>query len=79
MKLGENNYNVHINFPLRATGGRSYGWTNGQVGDWSDRMYLDSIAQLMAEGDEDNIAAFYTIVAGIYLWLARRMGAFDAL
>jgi len=39
VKLGEKNYNVHINFPASEMGGRSYGWTSGKVGDWSDSMY----------------------------------------
>lgn len=62
VKLGENNYNVHINFPLRATGGRSYGWTAGQVGDWSDRMYLDNLSRLVTADDTDDLAAFYTVL-----------------
>src|SRR4051812_47376930 len=28
VKLNDENYNVHINFPNKKTGGRSYGWTN---------------------------------------------------
>lgn len=62
VKLGENNYNVHINFPLKATGGRSYGWTNGQVGDWSDRMYLDNLIMATSSDDMDQMVAFYTVI-----------------
>src|SRR5229473_1322487 len=30
VRLDDNNYNVHENFPKSAQGGRSYGWTSGQ-------------------------------------------------
>lgn len=63
--LSENNYNIHINYPSRATGGRSYGWTSGQVGDWSDAMYLDNLADIVtqkgAAGNAD-IKKFYTVL-----------------
>ncbi len=59
VKLNENNYNVHINFPNAATGGRSYGWTAGEVGDWSDRMYLDNVAEVTAAKSTKDIRAFY--------------------
>lgn len=61
VKLSKNNYNVHINFPDKATGGRSYGWTAGQIGDWSDAMYLDNLADVIA-GDESNLEEFYKVI-----------------
>ncbi len=65
VKLSDNNFNVHINFPLLSTGGRSYGWTRGQVGDWSDKMYLDNLGDVVATGDKRDIAKFYEVVVRI--------------
>jgi hypothetical protein len=62
VKLSENNYNIHINFPLSSTGGRSYGWTEGQVGDWSDKMYLDNLAKVISSGDKRDLAKFYEVI-----------------
>lgn len=62
VKLSEHNYNIHINFPNQATGGRSYGWTDGQVGDWSDAMYLDNLQKLVTAKDKQNLASFYSTV-----------------
>lgn len=62
VKLGENNYNVHINFPMKPTGGRSYGWTSGQVGDWSDRMYLDNLFDAIEESNEQEMGKFYQLI-----------------
>jgi hypothetical protein len=59
VKLSRNNYNIHVNFPNASLGGRSYGWTKGQVGDWSDAMYLDRLADVVASGDEKDLASFY--------------------
>jgi len=65
VKLSENNYNVHINFPLLSTGGRSYGWTRGQVGDWSDKMYLDNLGEVVSTDDRRDIAKFYEVIIRI--------------
>jgi hypothetical protein len=65
VKLGENNYNVHINFPNGPRGGRSYGWTSGQIGDWSDAMYLDNLAEVVDHADEKEIANFYKTIIQI--------------
>lgn len=62
VKLSDNNFNIHINFPLASTGGRSYGWTKGQVGDWSDKMYLDNLGDVVATGDKRDIAKFYEVI-----------------
>lgn len=62
VKLGEGNYNVHINFPKSAQGGRSFGWTTGKVGDWSDSMYLRELAKLMDSRDEAEIKKFFKVV-----------------
>jgi hypothetical protein len=70
VKLSERNYNVHINFPNAATGGRSYGWTSGKVGDWSDAMYLDHLAGIVGS-DDANLAKFYQ-------WLVEVLGACNA-
>jgi hypothetical protein len=62
VKLGKKNYNMHINFPLKSTGGRSYGWSSGQVGDWSDAMYLDHLANVMAAKDAQDMSDMYKVI-----------------
>src|SRR5215467_11298424 len=41
VRLDDNNYNIHENFPKSAQGGRSYGSTSGQVADSSHKTYFD--------------------------------------
>ena len=62
VRLDDNNYNIHENFPKSAQGGRSYGWTSGQVGDWSDKMYLDNLALVVVEKDKDDFKNFYQTI-----------------
>ena len=71
VRLDDNNYNIHENFPKSAQGGRSYGWTSGQVGDWSDKMYLDNLALVIAEKDKDDLKNFYQTIIQV-------LGACDA-
>ena len=71
VKLDDNNYNVHENFPKSAQGGRSYGWTSGQVGDWSDKMYLDNLALVIVEKDKNDLKNFYETIIEL-------LGACDA-
>jgi hypothetical protein len=71
VRLDDNNYNIHENFPKSAQGGRSYGWTSGQVGDWSDKMYLDKLALVIVEKDKDDLKNFYQTVIQL-------LGACDA-
>jgi hypothetical protein len=71
VKLDDNNYNIHENFPKSAQGGRSYGWTSGQVGDWSDKMYLDNLALVVVEKDKDDLKNFYQTIIQL-------LGACDA-
>ena len=71
VRLDDNNYNIHENFPKSAQGGRSYGWTMGQVGDWSDKMYLDNLALVMVEKDKNDLTTFYQTVIQL-------LGACDA-
>jgi hypothetical protein len=71
VRLDDNNYNIHENFPKSAQGGRSYGWTSGQVGDWSDKMYLDNLALVVAEKDKDDLKNFYQTIIQL-------LGACDA-
>jgi len=71
VRLDDNNYNIHENFPKSAQGGRSYGWTNGQVGDWSDKMYLDNLALVVVEKDKDDLKNFYQTIIQL-------LGACDA-
>ncbi len=62
VKLDEINYNFHVNFPDGDQGGRSYGWTKGQVGDWSDKMYLTELGKIMTADDADELSKFYTVI-----------------
>jgi len=71
VRLDDNNYNIHENFPKSAQGGRSYGWTSGQVGDWSDKMYLDNLALVVAEKNKDDLKNFYQTIIQL-------LGACDA-
>jgi hypothetical protein len=65
VKLGDHNYNIHVNFPLDAQGGRSYGWTSGQVGDWSDLKYLQHLAQVVLGNNPQDLSAFYQTIVRI--------------
>jgi hypothetical protein len=71
VRLDDDNYNIHENFPKSAQGGRSYGWTSGQVGDWSDKMYLDNLARVVVEKDKDDLKNFYQTIIQL-------LGACDA-
>jgi len=71
VRLDDNNYNIHENFPKSAQGGRSYGWTSGQVGDWSDKMYLDNLARVIVEKDKNDLKNFYQTIIQL-------LGACDA-
>ena len=62
VKLSQNNYNIHINFPNGPEGGRSYGWTAGQVGDWSDKMYINKLFGIVSNGDKGDLGKFYELV-----------------
>jgi len=65
VKLGDHNYNIHVNFPLDAQGGRSYGWTSGQVGDWSDLKYLQHLAQVVLGNNPPDLSTFYQTIVRI--------------
>jgi hypothetical protein len=71
VRLDDNNYNIHENFPKNAQGGRSYGWTSGQVGDWTDKMYLDNLAIVIVEKDKNDLKNFYQTIIQL-------LGACDA-
>ncbi len=59
VELAPNIFNIHINFPKSEMGGRSYGWTSGAVGDWSDSMYLDNLGKAVAAEEKAEMANFY--------------------
>jgi hypothetical protein len=71
VRLDDNNYNIHENFPKSAQGGRSYGWTSGLVGDWSDKLYLDNLGLVVVEKDKDDLKNFYQTIIQL-------LGACDA-
>jgi hypothetical protein len=59
VKLSPFNFNIHVNYPAKSVGGRSYGWTRGEVGDWSDKTYLDQLAKALKVDDVEEVARFY--------------------
>lgn len=61
VRLDDDNFNFHVNFPAGERGGRSYGWTKGKVGDWSDKMYLENLADVVDSG-EDELHGFYKTI-----------------
>src|SRR5262249_28768459 len=65
VKLSQFNFNIHVNYPNKSEGGRSYGWTRGEVGDWSDETYLDRLAAALKVDDADEVAKFYTLLIQI--------------
>jgi hypothetical protein len=71
VRIDDSNYNIHENFPKSAQGGRSYGWTSGQVGDWTDKMYLDNLALVIVEKDKNDFKNFYQTIIQL-------LGACDA-
>ena len=71
LKLSQFNFNIHVNYPAKSLGGRSYGWTRGEVGDWSDETYLDHLAAALKVDDAEEVAKFYKL-------LIRMLGACNA-
>ena len=59
IRLNDQDYNVHVNFYNNSQGGRSYGWTRGQVGDWSDAAILGNV-QTVSKGSDSELRDFYT-------------------
>lgn len=74
--LNQNNYNIHVNYFSSPQSGRSYGWSKqkatdskdadengetGLVGDWSDRVYLQNLAQVV-EGNDTDLTNFYSTI-----------------
>jgi hypothetical protein len=62
LKLSQFNFNIHVNYPNASEGGRSYGWTRGEVGDWSDEVYLNHLAAALAQDDVEEVAKFYKLL-----------------
>lgn len=60
VKLNDRNYNVHVNFYNDPKSGRSYGWTDTLVGDWSDRAMLDNTAAITKSLSDQQLNDFYT-------------------
>jgi hypothetical protein len=65
VKLSQFNFNIHVNYPESSQGGRSYGWTRGEVGDWSDEAYLDHLAAALKVDDAEEVAKFYKLLIRI--------------
>jgi hypothetical protein len=65
LKLSQFNFNIHVNYPNTSEGGRSYGWTRGEVGDWSDEAYLDHLAAALTVDDAEEVAKFYKLLIRI--------------
>jgi hypothetical protein len=60
VKLNDRNYNIHVNFYNDPKSGRSYGWTGGLVGDWSDRAMLDNTAAMTKSLSDQQLKDFYS-------------------
>ena len=60
VNLNNRNYNIHVNFYNDPKSGRSYGWTDGLVGDWSDRAILDNTAAITKSFSDQQLKDFYT-------------------
>jgi hypothetical protein len=71
VKLSPFNFNIHVNYRTSSLGGRSYGWTRGEVGDWSDETYLDHLAAALKVDDAEEVATFCKL-------LIRMLGACNA-
>src|SRR5262245_24526457 len=71
VKLSQFNFNIHVNYTTKSVGGRSYGWTRGEVGDWSDLTYLDHLAEALKVEDDEEVAKCYKL-------LVRMLGACNA-
>jgi hypothetical protein len=65
VKLSQSNFNIHVNYPQNSEGGRSYGWTRGEVGDWSDQAYLDHLASALKVDDAEEVGKFYRLLIQI--------------
>jgi hypothetical protein len=65
VRLSQFNFNIHVNYPTNSLGGRSYGWTRGEVGDWSDQSYLDHLAAALTVDDSEEVANFYKLLIQI--------------
>jgi hypothetical protein len=59
VKLNDRNYNVHVHFYNDPKSGRSYGWTDMLVGDWSDRVMLDNTAAITKSFSDQQLKDFY--------------------
>src|SRR5215469_395180 len=59
VSLNNRNYNIHVNFYNDPKSGRSYGWTEGLVGDWSDRAILDNTAAITKSFTDRQLEDFY--------------------
>jgi hypothetical protein len=60
--LDTNNANFHVDFPVAKQDGRSYGWTTGlPIGDWSDKLYLDNLANIIpgSASNDAELGGFY--------------------
>jgi hypothetical protein len=58
VKLNETNYNLHVNYFNSPQSGRSYGWSQKTVGDWSDREILTHVVTV-AQGSDAELTDFY--------------------
>jgi len=59
VNLNNRDYNIHVNYYNDPKSGRSYGWTDGLVGDWSDRAILDNTAAITKSFSDQQLEDFY--------------------
>jgi len=59
VKLNDRNYNIHVNFYNDPKSGRSYGWTDGLVGDWPDLAILNNTEAITKSFSDQQLQDFY--------------------
>jgi len=68
-------WNYHVNYPKGDQGGRSYGVTDEQTGDWSDKTYLNNLDRVVHGSDGDLTSFYRTLIEVIGKSDATGLGA----
>src|SRR5215469_9432637 len=58
VSLNNANYNIHVNFYNDPKSGRSYGWTDGLVGDWPDLAILNNTEAITKSFSDQQLQDF---------------------
>jgi len=73
------NWNYHVNYPKGDQGGRSYGVTAEQTGDWSDKTYLNNLDRVVRGSDSELTLFYRTLVEVIGKSDATRLSSMTKL